>query len=186
MSVKGMFVFLVVALASVPAFGQAAGGGGGGAGGGGRGNPAQFRQQMEQRMKDALGVASSALAQDNGQHNAPPKPSGVNSAQSLKLPENAQIFGNAMPSVVKATAIVNGDVITPTDIDQRLAWLMIANGQQVSGDELKRLRDQVLRNIIDETLEIQAAKTEKRYRRWLGYSRCRHFPVGVVRRARLH
>ena len=109
----------------------------------------------------ALGVASGALAQDNGQNNAPPQPSGVNSAQSLKLPENAQIFGNAMPSVVKATAIVNGDVITPTDIDQRLAWLMIANGQQVSGDELQRLRDQVLRNIIDETLEIQAAKTEK-------------------------
>ena len=109
----------------------------------------------------ALAVASGAVAQDNGQDDQQPQPSDVNTAQSLKLPENAQVFGNAMPSVVKATAIVNGDVITPTDIDQRLAWLMLANGQQVSGNELQRLREQVLRNIIDETLEIQAAKTEK-------------------------
>ena len=36
-----------------------------------------------------------------------------------------------MPSVVKATAIVNGDVITQTDVDQRLALLAIANGGQI-------------------------------------------------------
>ena len=28
-----------------------------------------------------------------------------------------------MPSVVKATALVNGDVITQTDVDQRMAFL---------------------------------------------------------------
>jgi peptidyl-prolyl cis-trans isomerase SurA len=85
----------------------------------------------------------------------------VNTAQSLKLPENAQVFGSAMPSVVKATAIVNGEVITPTDIDQRLQLLVISNGGQISPEETQRLRDQVLRNLIDETLEIQAAKAEK-------------------------
>jgi peptidyl-prolyl cis-trans isomerase SurA len=67
-----------------------------------------------------------------------------------------------MPSVVKATAIVNGDVITQTDIDQRLALLVIANGsQQIPAQEIERLRQQVLRNLIDESLEIQAATTEK-------------------------
>jgi peptidyl-prolyl cis-trans isomerase SurA len=66
-----------------------------------------------------------------------------------------------MPSVVKATAIVNGDVITQTDVDQRLALLAIANGNQIPTDEAERLRQQVLRNIIDETLQIQAAKAEK-------------------------
>ena len=66
-----------------------------------------------------------------------------------------------MPSVVKATAIVNGDVITQTDVQQRLAFLAMANGGQIPPDEVDRLRDQVLRNLIDETLEIQAAKTEK-------------------------
>jgi peptidyl-prolyl cis-trans isomerase SurA len=66
-----------------------------------------------------------------------------------------------MPSVVKATAIVNGEVITQTDIDQRLAFLAIANGQDIPANEVERLRQQILRNLIDEALQIQAAKTEK-------------------------
>jgi peptidyl-prolyl cis-trans isomerase SurA len=106
----------------------------------------------------AIGVTSGAVAQETGQPEGQPA---VNSTQSLKLPENPQLFGNAMPSVVKATAIVNGDVITQTDIDQRLALLAIANGGQIPAEEVQRLREQVLRNLIDETLEIQAAKTEK-------------------------
>ena len=106
-------------------------------------------------------AATSAVAQNSGQTPPPPQPAPVNTAQSLRLPENAQVFGNAMPSVVKATAIVNGEVITPTDIDQRLQLLVISNGAQLSPEELQRLREQVLRNLIDETLEIQAAKTEK-------------------------
>jgi peptidyl-prolyl cis-trans isomerase SurA len=101
--------------------------------------------------------ASAAVAQQNAA-----QPSAPNSTASLRLPQNPQLFGNAMPSVVKATAIVNGDVITQTDIDQRLALLAIANGnEQIPPDELERLRQQVLRNLIDETLQIQAAKTEK-------------------------
>jgi peptidyl-prolyl cis-trans isomerase SurA len=66
-----------------------------------------------------------------------------------------------MPSIIKATAIVNGDIITQTDIDQRLALLAIANGGQIPTDQIDQLRQQVLRNLIDETLEIQAAKSEK-------------------------
>jgi peptidyl-prolyl cis-trans isomerase SurA len=66
-----------------------------------------------------------------------------------------------MPSVIKATAIVNGEVITQTDLDQRLALLAIANGQPIPADQVEALRQQVLRNLIDETLEIQAAKAEK-------------------------
>jgi peptidyl-prolyl cis-trans isomerase SurA len=106
----------------------------------------------------ALGLASGAVAQDTQQ---PSDQSTAKSTQSLKLPENPQLFGTAMPSVVKATAIVNGDVLTQTDIDQRLALLAIANGGQIPAEEVQRLREQVLRNLIDETLQIQAAKTEK-------------------------
>ena len=115
----------------------------------------------------ALIAATGAVAQNSGptrpqpQPAPAPAPAPVNTAQSLRLPENAQVFGNAMPSIVKATAIVNGEVITPTDIDQRLQLLVISNGGQISPEEKQRLRDQVLRNLIDETLEIQAAKTEK-------------------------
>lgn len=106
----------------------------------------------------ALGLASGALAQDAPQ---PGAQSGVNSSQSLKLPQNPEVFGNAMPSIVKATAIVNGDVITQTDIQQRLELLVIANGGQIPPEERQRVSEQVLRNLIDETLEIQAAKQEK-------------------------
>jgi peptidyl-prolyl cis-trans isomerase SurA len=107
----------------------------------------------------ALLGGSAAVAQ---QASTPPsEPPAVNSTQSLRLPQNPQLFGSTMPSVVKATAIVNGDVITQTDIDQRLALLAIANGNQIPADEVDRLRQQVLRNLIDETLQIQAAKVEK-------------------------
>jgi peptidyl-prolyl cis-trans isomerase SurA len=107
----------------------------------------------------AVIVASAAIAQ-----NAPPPPpqsSPTNSTHALKLPENPQVFGTAMPSVIKATAIVNGDVITATDVDQRLALLAIAQGGQIPAEEVDRLRQQVLRNLIDETLEVQAATAEK-------------------------
>jgi peptidyl-prolyl cis-trans isomerase SurA len=107
----------------------------------------------------AIAVASAAAAQD-AQQPQQQQPE-VNTSQSLKLPQNPQVFGNAMPSVVKATAIVNGDVITQTDIAQRLALLAIAQGGQIPAEEIERLSQQVLRNLIDETLQIQAAKREK-------------------------
>ena len=106
----------------------------------------------------AFVAASSAMAQDNNDASQQPA---SNSSQSLKLPQNPEVFGNAMPSVVKATAIVNGDVITQTDIEQRLQLLVIANGGQIPPEERERVSQQVLRNLIDETLEIQAAKQEK-------------------------
>jgi peptidyl-prolyl cis-trans isomerase SurA len=104
-----------------------------------------------------LALAGAALAQTAPVTN----PSSVNSAASLRLPENPEIYGSPLPQVVKATAIVNGEVITQTDIDQRIALLTIASGQAVPQEELDRLRQQVLRNLIDETLQIQAAKAEE-------------------------
>jgi peptidyl-prolyl cis-trans isomerase SurA len=104
-----------------------------------------------------LGAATAAMAQQAADQQSPP----VNSSQSLNLPENPQLFGTTMPSVIKATAIVNGDVITQTDVDQRLQFLSIANGQPIPAEQVEALRQQVLRNLIDETLQIQAAKAEK-------------------------
>jgi peptidyl-prolyl cis-trans isomerase SurA len=105
----------------------------------------------------AIAVTSAAVAQDtaNQQTEAP------SSVEALRLPENLQLFGQAIPPVVKATAIVNGEVITQTDVDQRLAMLAIANGGQIPADQLDALRQQVLRNLIDEVLQIQAATAEE-------------------------
>ncbi len=105
-----------------------------------------------------LAAAGTAVAQEA----AGPRAAREDSTTSaLKLPANPKLFGSTMPSVVKATAIVNGEIITQTDIDQRLALLVIANGGKLPADEIDRLRQQVLRNLIDETLQIQAAKAEE-------------------------
>ena len=100
-----------------------------------------------------IAIATAGVAQV-----APPQP---NSATALQLPENPNVYGAPMPQIVKATVIVNGEVITQTDVDQRIALLALANGQAVAPDEVDRLRQQVLRNLIDETLQIQAAKSEE-------------------------
>lgn len=65
------------------------------------------------------------------------------------------------PNVRRVTAKVNGEVITGTDIDRRLALILAANQGQVSAEELNRLRAQVLNNLIDETLQIQEAKAQE-------------------------
>ena len=98
----------------------------------------------------ALSVAlpSSAAAQTVAQ----PTPD-----NPLGLPETINIIGNDNPNERTATAIVNGFVITGTDVDQRVALVTSASEAKVSDEELQRLRVQVLRNLIDETLKIQAS-----------------------------
>ena len=103
-----------------------------------------------------LGALGMAIA-TTGTASAQDQP--ASSTSVLNLPTNPTVFGTSLPSVIKATAIINGEVITQTDVDQRLALLAIANGGEVPAGELDRLRQQVLRNLIDETLQIQAAKT---------------------------
>lgn len=98
-------------------------------------------------------LATAASAQDQSAQS--------NSAANLRLPSNPQLFGNSLPSVVKARVLVNGEVITQSDIDQRLALLAIANEGGIPADQVDTLRQQVLSNLIDETLQIQAAKVEE-------------------------
>jgi len=74
------------------------------------------------------------------------------------IPENIQIFGKENPGARTATAVVNGYVITGTDIEHRVALVTSASETDVSDQELERLRVQVLRNLIDETLKIQASE----------------------------
>jgi peptidyl-prolyl cis-trans isomerase SurA len=107
-----------------------------------------------------VALAGAAAAQDAPDQNAPDQNVPGQSAEALHLPQQMEVFGQAIPSVIKATALVNGEVITQTDVDQRVAFLSIANNQPVPADQIDDVRQQVLRNLIDETLEIQAAKAE--------------------------
>ena len=79
----------------------------------------------------------------------------------LNIPDELTIFGKNDPNVRRATAIVNGDIITGTDVGHRLALIVAANGGKVSEEEKQRLRLQVLRNLIDETLQIQEAEANE-------------------------
>ncbi|KUO54970.1 MAG: peptidylprolyl isomerase [Sphingomonadales bacterium BRH_c3] len=90
-----------------------------------------------------------------GAQNAPPID------DPLGIPANISIMGKANPNVRTATAIVNGQVITGTDVEQRVALVISASRNEISEEEMQRLRTQVLRNLIDETLQIQAASSQE-------------------------
>jgi peptidyl-prolyl cis-trans isomerase SurA len=79
------------------------------------------------------------------------------SEPNLDIPEGQQLFGKNDPNVRRATAQVNGEIITGTDIDHRLALIVAANENKLPPEELARFRAQILTNLIDETLQIQEA-----------------------------
>ena len=76
---------------------------------------------------------------------------------SLNIPDGQQLFGKNDPNVRRATARVNGEVITGTDIDHRLALILAANDNKLPEEEVARFRAQIISNLIDETLYIQEA-----------------------------
>ena len=96
-------------------------------------------------------AATPIAAQDTS-----PPPHDNSPDAAFVLPDAAAL-ADFNPNIRKATAIVNGDVITDTDVEQRLNLVVAANGGRIDGDEKQRLRLQVLRNLIDEKLEIQEA-----------------------------
>jgi peptidyl-prolyl cis-trans isomerase SurA len=99
-----------------------------------------------------IAVAGSSLAQTVPDSTVPDT--------GLNIPSNLQIFGKLDPNVRKPTAIVNGTVITGTDVDQRMALIITANQFKLKPEEADQLRLTVLRGLIDEALQIQQAKTE--------------------------
>ncbi|MDQ1156394.1 peptidyl-prolyl cis-trans isomerase SurA [Sphingomonas sp. SORGH_AS 950] len=98
-------------------------------------------------------VAAGALAQTVPDQAVP-------DTGGLNIPSNLQLFGKLDPNIRKPTAIVNDTVLTGTDLDQRMALaLALNNVTNLSAEDRDRLRMQILRQLIDETLQIQEAKT---------------------------
>lgn len=109
----------------------------------------------------SLGVAMAPIAaQAQNQPQAPVR-GGAQVGKSLNIPENATLLGKSDPNMRRATAMVNGAVITGTDVDQRTALLVAASDGDIPEAELQRVREQVLRNLIDETLKIQEAAAQE-------------------------
>ncbi|MFM2099121.1 MAG: hypothetical protein RLZZ366_660 [Pseudomonadota bacterium] len=113
-----------------------------------------FRRNVALALLSASVLSATAFSQTVSDGGAVPN-------TGLNLPSTLTTFGTVTPTLRKATAIVNGEIITGTDVDQRLALIQVANGGKIAADETERLRVQVLRNLIDETLQIQEAKANK-------------------------
>ena len=103
----------------------------------------------------AAGLAAAPIAGQAQQADV------ANQGNLLGLPSDLSMLQNQDPNRRVATAVVNGFVITQTDIDQRVALLVAANQRELPESEMIRVRMQVLRNLIDETLQIQAAEAQE-------------------------
>ncbi len=108
------------------------------------------RVAMTALAAGAAAMAAGAVAQDAG-----------GAGGGLNLPTNVEFFAKNDPNHRKATVVINGEVITGTDVDHRVALIVNASGGKVSDEEKNRLKMQVLRNLMDETLQIQEAKAQK-------------------------
>ncbi len=79
----------------------------------------------------------------------------------LELPNGQKFFGNVDPNTRRATAIVNGEILTGTDVEHRLSLLLSIQNASASEEEKKQLRSQILADLIDETLQIQEARANE-------------------------
>jgi peptidyl-prolyl cis-trans isomerase SurA len=80
---------------------------------------------------------------------------------SLKIPDGKFLFKRNDPNVRRATAVVNGEIITGTDIDQRIALLTNGNLDQVPSEQREQLRIEILGQLVDESLRIQQAAADE-------------------------
>jgi peptidyl-prolyl cis-trans isomerase SurA len=58
----------------------------------------------------------------------------------------------------RAAAVVNDIVISSYDLDQRIKLAMVTSGQQPSPDLARRIHDQILRQLVDEMLQMLEAQ----------------------------
>nr|WP_242447384.1 peptidylprolyl isomerase [Aurantiacibacter aquimixticola] len=80
-------------------------------------------------------------------------------SDAFNLPDDISFISTpANPNERRATARVNGSIITGTDVDHRVALIVAAQERELPAEEVARLRLQVLRNLIDETLQVQEAE----------------------------
>ncbi|GAB4137199.1 MAG: peptidylprolyl isomerase [Sphingomonadales bacterium] len=77
-------------------------------------------------------------------------------AQIASVTENAA--EDPQSQIMRAVAIVNEDVISVFDVDRRLSLVLASTGGRPSPQEVEQLRQQVLRGLVDEKLQMQEAR----------------------------
>ena len=65
------------------------------------------------------------------------------------------------PNADGIAAVVNGDVITRADVDNRARLFAVSSGQPIAAETLEKLRPQITRELIDDKLRMQEIQHRK-------------------------
>jgi peptidyl-prolyl cis-trans isomerase SurA len=79
-------------------------------------------------------------------------------AQRVAVPPQTMPQTQTMPADDGIVAVVNDNVITTTDLEQRMRLAILSSGLPSSDDVRAHLLPQILRSLIDEQLQAQEAK----------------------------
>ncbi len=79
----------------------------------------------------------------------------------LDIPANVQLFGGGEANVFRPSARVNDEIITITDVEQRIALVRLANRGVIPADQLEAVRAEVFSQLVDEILKIQEARANE-------------------------
>lgn len=82
-------------------------------------------------------------------------------SDNADIPSNVQLFGEQNSNVFRPTARVNDEIITATDVEQRVALVRLANRGVIPPDQLESVRAEVFSQLVDEILKIQEARANE-------------------------
>ncbi len=82
-------------------------------------------------------------------------------AAPLNIPGNVQMLAPPETNVFRPTARVNDEIITATDVEQRVALVRLANHGNIPADQLPAVRAEVFSQLVDEILKIQEARANQ-------------------------
>jgi peptidyl-prolyl cis-trans isomerase SurA len=103
------------------------------------------------------GLSATAAAQQQLQASAAKPPTTQKGPPAAK-PEAAKPEATSTEGVA---AVVNDEVISTFDVNQRSALILLTAGIQPSAEAMEQVRAQALRSLVDEHLEVQEAKDKK-------------------------
>jgi peptidyl-prolyl cis-trans isomerase SurA len=81
-------------------------------------------------------------------------------APAVALPP-AKLPPPAATETTRIVAVVNGDVISNADVDNRARLFAVSTGMPLNQDVIDRLKQQITRQLIDERLRMQEVQREK-------------------------
>ena len=126
---------------------------------------------MNYKILTALGVFSTLALTSNqslAEVQSPPppvrakKPAESSNAESAKIAvADKKVAESPNAQSAKIAIVVNKDVITYQDIQDRAQLILMTSGVENTPEMLKTVMQQVKRSLIDEKVQLQAAKLQK-------------------------